>query len=55
MDKEWSSKYTLPQFTKVYKKESFKAWLDRSMSLNTFSFLSLHKIHIKQKQATYFF
>ena len=51
MDKEWYSKYTLPQFTKVYKKESFKAWSDRSASLNTLSFLSFHKVHIKQRGA----
>ena len=49
--KERSSKYPLPQFTKVYKKECFKAWLDRLMSLNTLSFLSFHKVHIKQKGA----
>ena len=51
-DKEWVSKYTLPQFTKVYKKKSFRAWSVRSLSLNTLSFLSLHNVHIKQRGAT---
>ena len=50
-DKEWDSKYTLHQFTKVYKKESFRAWSVRSLSFNTLSFLSLHNVHIKQRGA----
>ena len=44
MDKD-----TLPQFTEVYKKNCFKASLDHSMSLNTLSFLFLHKVHINQR------
>ena len=47
IDKVWSSINTLTQFTRVYKKECFKAWFDRSISLNALSFLSFHKVHIK--------
>ena len=54
MDKVWSSKYTLAQFTNVWKKKKncFKVGSDHSISLTTLSFLSFHKVHIKHRGAT---